>query len=89
MHELKWIPLMRPNCLIFRWHVSATHQLPEYMRLCYEALLDVYDMIEKEMAKQGRSYAVDYAKSTVSFAGSFLIYLIERPLINVEVKFLR
>jgi len=59
------------------------------MRLCYEALLDVYDMIEEEMAKQGRSYAVDYAKSTVSFAGSFLIYLIERPLINVEVKFLR
>ncbi|XP_052178610.1 (-)-germacrene D synthase-like isoform X1 [Diospyros lotus] len=50
---------------IEKWHVSATHQLPEYMRLCYEALLDVYNMIEEEMAKQGRSYAVDYAKSTM------------------------
>ncbi|XP_052178428.1 (-)-germacrene D synthase-like [Diospyros lotus] len=45
-----------------KWHVGATRQLPEYMRLCYEALLDVYNMIEEEMAKQGRSYAVDYAK---------------------------
>ncbi|XP_052178426.1 valencene synthase-like isoform X2 [Diospyros lotus] len=47
---------------ITRWHVDATGPLPEYMRLCYEALLDVYNMIEEEMAKQGRSYAVDYAK---------------------------
>ncbi|XP_052178427.1 (-)-germacrene D synthase-like isoform X3 [Diospyros lotus] len=45
-----------------KWHVDATGPLPEYMRLCYEALLDVYNMIEEEMAKQGRSYAVDYAK---------------------------
>ncbi|XP_052178430.1 (-)-germacrene D synthase-like [Diospyros lotus] len=45
-----------------KWHVGATRQLPEYMRLCYEALLDIYNMIEEEMAKQGRSYAVDYAK---------------------------
>ncbi|XP_052178614.1 (-)-germacrene D synthase-like [Diospyros lotus] len=50
---------------IEKWHVSATHQLPEYTRLCYEALLDVYDMIEEEMAKQRRSYVVDYAKSTM------------------------
>ncbi|XP_052178671.1 (-)-germacrene D synthase-like [Diospyros lotus] len=47
---------------IEKWDVWATQQLPEYMRLCYEALLDVYNMIEEEMAKQGRSYIVDYAK---------------------------
>ncbi|XP_052178519.1 (-)-germacrene D synthase-like [Diospyros lotus] len=45
-----------------KWHVGATRQLPEYMRFCYEALLDVYNMIEEEMAKQGRSYVIDYAK---------------------------
>ncbi|XP_052178613.1 (-)-germacrene D synthase-like [Diospyros lotus] len=45
-----------------KWHVGVTRQLPEYMRLCYEALLDIYNMIEEEMDKQGRSYAVDYAK---------------------------
>jgi len=59
------------------------------MKLCYEALLDVYNMIEEEMAKQGRSYAVDHAKLAVSFIGSCLVYLIKRPLINVEVEFLR
>ncbi|XP_052188548.1 (-)-germacrene D synthase-like isoform X2 [Diospyros lotus] len=45
-----------------KWHVGAARQLPEYMRLCYKALLDVYNMIEEEMVKQERSYAVDYAK---------------------------
>ena len=78
-----------PNCLIFRWHVGATRQLSEYMRLCYESLLDVYNMIEEEMAKQGRSYAVDYAKLAVSFIGSCLVYLIKRPLNNVDIEFLR
>ncbi|CAL5402864.1 unnamed protein product [Camellia sinensis] len=46
-----------------RWEISALDQLPEYMNLCYQALLDIYNMMDKEMAKQGRSYCVDYAKS--------------------------
>ena len=75
---------MRPNCLIFRWHLGATCQLPEYMRLCYEALHGIYNMIEEEMAKQGRFYAVDYAKLAVTFVGSCLVYLIKRPLTNVR-----
>ncbi|GFZ04841.1 terpene synthase-like sequence-1,8-cineole [Actinidia rufa] len=50
---------------IERWEISALDQLPEYMKLCYQALLDVYSMIDEEMAKQGRSYCVDYAKSTM------------------------
>ena len=80
---------MMPNYLTFRWHVVAARQLPEYMRLCYETLLDVYNMIEEEMAKQGRSYAVEYAKLAVSFIGSCLVYLIKKLLINVKVEFLR
>uniref|UniRef100_A0A5B7AU55 Putative Terpene synthase 21 isoform 3 n=1 Tax=Davidia involucrata TaxID=16924 RepID=A0A5B7AU55_DAVIN len=47
---------------IERWNVSCMDQLPEYMKLCYEALLDVYEEIEEEMAKQGNSYRVHYAK---------------------------
>ncbi|KAL7216922.1 hypothetical protein ACSBR1_028781 [Camellia fascicularis] len=38
-------------------------QLPEYMKPCHQAPLDAYNMMDKEMAKQGRSYCVDYAKS--------------------------
>uniref|UniRef100_A0A5B7ATX3 Terpene synthase metal-binding domain-containing protein n=1 Tax=Davidia involucrata TaxID=16924 RepID=A0A5B7ATX3_DAVIN len=50
---------------IERWNVSCMDQLPEYMKLCYEALLDVYEEIEEEMAKQGNSYRVHYAKEAV------------------------
>ncbi|GFS29269.1 terpenoid cyclases/Protein prenyltransferases superfamily protein [Actinidia rufa] len=48
---------------IERWEISALDQLPEYMKLCYQSLLDVYSMIDEGMAKQGGSYRVDYAKS--------------------------
>ncbi|PSS16243.1 (-)-germacrene D synthase [Actinidia chinensis var. chinensis] len=48
---------------IERWEISALDQLPEYMKLCYRSLLDVYSTNDEEMAKQGGSYRVDYAKS--------------------------
>ncbi|KAI8552712.1 hypothetical protein RHMOL_Rhmol06G0288000 [Rhododendron molle] len=51
---------------IERWENSALNQLPEYMKLCYQALLDVYNMIDEEMAKEGRSYRVNYAKSAMN-----------------------
>ena len=49
-----------------RWDISALDQLPEYMRLCYRALLDVYSEMEKEMAEKGKTYCVNYAKEAVS-----------------------
>ncbi|XP_058220677.1 (-)-germacrene D synthase-like [Rhododendron vialii] len=48
---------------IERLENNALDQLPEYMKLCYQALLDVYNMIDEEMTKEGRSYRVNYAKS--------------------------
>ncbi|KAI8552711.1 hypothetical protein RHMOL_Rhmol06G0287800 [Rhododendron molle] len=50
---------------IERLEKSALDQLPEYMKLCYQALLDVYNMIDEEMVKEGRSYRVNYAKSAM------------------------
>ncbi|KAL7233712.1 hypothetical protein ACSBR1_017346 [Camellia fascicularis] len=50
---------------IERWEISAIDQLPEYMKPCYQALLDVYNVIDKEMARKGRSYRIDYAKSAM------------------------
>ncbi|KAF7822835.1 (-)-germacrene D synthase-like [Senna tora] len=47
---------------IDRWDISCMESLPEYMRYCYQALLDVYEEIEKEMMKQGRAFCVNYAK---------------------------
>nr|GLL29743.1 (-)-germacrene D synthase-like [Ipomoea trifida] len=45
-----------------RWDVSATNQLPEYMRSTYIYLLDTYAEMEKELANEGESYRVNYAK---------------------------
>ena len=40
-------------------------QLPEYMKYCYEALLQLYDEIEEELTKEDRAYRIYYAKETV------------------------
>ncbi|KAF7822839.1 (-)-germacrene D synthase-like isoform X2 [Senna tora] len=48
--------------IISKWDIGCMESLPEYMRYCYQALLDVYEEIEKEMMKQGRSFCVNYAK---------------------------
>ncbi|KAF5959149.1 hypothetical protein HYC85_000358 [Camellia sinensis] len=46
---------------------SAIDQLPDYMKPCYQTLLDVYNMIDEEMTRKGRSYRVHYAKSTLEY----------------------
>ncbi|THG00894.1 hypothetical protein TEA_026263 [Camellia sinensis var. sinensis] len=51
--------------LYFKWEINAIDQLLEYMKPRYQALLDVYNMIDEEMARKGRSYRIHYAKSTV------------------------
>ncbi|KAG5523020.1 hypothetical protein RHGRI_034987 [Rhododendron griersonianum] len=58
-----------------RWDVSAPDQLPNYIKHFYQKILDTYNMIEDEMAKQGRSYRVEYAKSALK--DMVRVYLIE------------
>ncbi|KAH9755851.1 alpha-humulene/(-)-(E)-beta-caryophyllene synthase [Citrus sinensis] len=50
---------------ISRWDISAIDQLPEYMKLCYRALLDVYSEAEKDLAPQGKLYRLHYAKKAM------------------------
>ncbi|KAJ9678956.1 hypothetical protein PVL29_021001 [Vitis rotundifolia] len=47
---------------IERWDINNIDHLPEYMKLCYVALLDVYKEMEEEMKKEGNQYRVHYAK---------------------------
>ncbi|RVW37312.1 (-)-germacrene D synthase [Vitis vinifera] len=65
LEELELFTEAVERYLIFRWDISVIDQLPEYMRVCYRALLDVYSEIEEEMAKEGRSYRFYYAKEAV------------------------
>ncbi|TXG67320.1 hypothetical protein EZV62_008595 [Acer yangbiense] len=48
-----------------RWDISAIDQLPEYMKCCYEALLDVYSENENDFACEGKLYRLDYAKEAM------------------------
>ncbi|KAJ4705690.1 Valencene synthase [Melia azedarach] len=46
---------------IKRWDIGATDMLPEYMKIIYKLLLNFYNEIEKELAKEGRSQCIHYA----------------------------
>ncbi|KAL0411144.1 UNVERIFIED_CONTAM: Vetispiradiene synthase 1 [Sesamum latifolium] len=50
--------------LNLRWDVNEIYQLPNYMKIVYKFLLSIYDDYEIEASKQGKSYAVCYAKET-------------------------
>ncbi|KAK8563476.1 hypothetical protein V6N12_035622 [Hibiscus sabdariffa] len=46
--------------VIQRWDVDCINQLPDYLKLFYKSLLDVYKEVEEAMAKQGQSYRIKY-----------------------------
>ncbi|CAL2266062.1 unnamed protein product [Prunus armeniaca] len=50
---------------IERWDMSCIDELPDYMQIFYRTLLNVVDEIEEEIAKDGRSYRVYYAKESL------------------------
>jgi hypothetical protein len=50
---------------LYRWDIGATEQLPEYMKVCYQALLDIYSEMDQKIG-EGRSYHIKYAREAVS-----------------------
>ncbi|XP_068467919.1 (-)-germacrene D synthase-like isoform X1 [Phaseolus vulgaris] len=50
---------------IERWDISSLVDLPEYMKLCYKALLDIFEETEQELRNQGKENFVKYAKNEV------------------------
>ncbi|PON55954.1 Squalene/phytoene synthase [Trema orientale] len=49
-----------------RWDISAIDQLPDYMKVCYKALLDVYSEVEETLANEnGKLYRLHYAKEAM------------------------
>ncbi|XP_020553832.1 beta-caryophyllene synthase isoform X2 [Sesamum indicum] len=47
---------------ITRWDANALEQVPAYLKICYEALSDVYIEMENEVKEIGELYRVQYAK---------------------------
>ncbi|MBA0641540.1 hypothetical protein Goklo_026079 [Gossypium klotzschianum] len=50
---------------IERWDIKCMDQFPEFMKISYKVLLDVYEEMEQLMTEQGRQYRVEYAKNAV------------------------
>ncbi|KAH9783272.1 alpha-humulene/(-)-(E)-beta-caryophyllene synthase [Citrus sinensis] len=50
---------------ISRWDINAIDQLPEYMKLCYRALINVYSEVEKDLVSQGKLSRLHYAKEAM------------------------
>ncbi|KAL6283769.1 hypothetical protein ACE6H2_014698 [Prunus campanulata] len=47
---------------IGRWDVNCMDELPDYMQIFYQTLLNLFNEIDEEMVKKGNSYRVYYAK---------------------------
>ncbi|KAK9155113.1 hypothetical protein Sjap_002593 [Stephania japonica] len=59
---------------IARWDSFCINQLPEYMKIFYQALLDVYAKMEETMSKDGSSYQVHYAKEAMKdLVGAYFV----------------
>ncbi|KAM3282940.1 hypothetical protein P3S67_026585 [Capsicum chacoense] len=48
--------------VIQRWNISEIDRLPDYMKISYKALLDLFEDFEKELSSDGKSHAIDCAK---------------------------
>ncbi|KAL3645125.1 hypothetical protein CASFOL_010305 [Castilleja foliolosa] len=48
-----------------RWNIDDIDQLPDYMKAIYKCVLRIYDDYEYDAAKQGKLFAVPYAKKTI------------------------
>nr|UJH94381.1 multiple sesquiterpene synthase [Zanthoxylum ailanthoides] len=45
---------------IKRWDVSSIDVLPEYMKLIYRTIFDIFGEAEEQLLKEGRSYCMSY-----------------------------
>ncbi|KAL5764744.1 hypothetical protein ACOSQ2_017358 [Xanthoceras sorbifolium] len=48
-----------------RWDKSAPDQLPDYMKIIYNSIFNLFDELDKEVAEEGRSYSVSCTKDTL------------------------
>ncbi|MED6218710.1 hypothetical protein PIB30_029033 [Stylosanthes scabra] len=45
----------------WRWDIGCLNDLPEYMKLIYESLYNIYEEAEQELGKHGRANCIRYA----------------------------
>ncbi|XP_031119892.1 vetispiradiene synthase 3-like [Ipomoea triloba] len=50
---------------IQKWDISQLNHLPDYMKIIYKALIDLYVDYDKELSREGRSFALYYTKERI------------------------
>ncbi|PWA48135.1 E-beta-caryophyllene synthase [Artemisia annua] len=59
---------------IQRWSITCIDMLPEYMKLLYQGVLDIYKEMEEIMGKEGKAHHLSYAKESMKeFIRSYMI----------------
>ncbi|KAL0435410.1 UNVERIFIED_CONTAM: Gamma-cadinene synthase [Sesamum radiatum] len=51
--------------ILEKWDINEIDRLPDYMKIIYKFILNLYEDYEVEAAKQGKLFAVPYAKEAV------------------------
>ncbi|KAL5802260.1 hypothetical protein ACOSQ4_030565 [Xanthoceras sorbifolium] len=65
---------------IKRWDISALDDLPEYMKIIYSSLLNLFDEMSNDLTEKERSYRVSYTKATLQ--EMFTAYFVEAQWSN-------
>ncbi|KAB2630560.1 (-)-germacrene D synthase-like [Pyrus ussuriensis x Pyrus communis] len=70
---------------LFTEAIETMDQLPEYMKVCYRALLDIYSEIHEKLAREGKLYHMHHAREAILIPN---IYVLIRGYFN-EAKLFR
>jgi len=57
----------------YRWDINEIDRLPDYMKISYKAILDLYTDYEKELSSAGRSHIVCHAIERVCLCYVFFL----------------
>ena len=63
------------NYILSRWSLGCLDSLPEYMKLIYQELINLYQGMEESIENEGKSYQLFYVKEMVicNFAYSMIV----------------
>ncbi|KAL7616054.1 hypothetical protein Lser_V15G03170 [Lactuca serriola] len=50
---------------IERWSITCVEDLPEYMKLLYQILMDLHEEMEEFLARMGKLHQLNYVKETI------------------------
>ncbi|KAI3491347.1 hypothetical protein L1887_44272 [Cichorium endivia] len=65
---------------IQKWSISCLDALPEYMKLIYQVIMDLYKELEELIRKEGKAHHINYAKEFMKELVS--AYMIEKKWVN-------